>query len=354
MRRNKRLFAFSVLAVIGLGWLLWKLSPAPAARYAFELTAIVESDMIGFQTAVGCYPSEAEFMGKTRTVYGLREKVFSRRLKSGKMFYIAVPNACSYVRTASGGYLSKGDWERPSLEKSRAVLPLTYMTDGSREPETIRFFTSSQGAAPDQPTIMLSTIEQLDETNSNMGEQIGNRDPLVRAGGWISVVFLPIFNAPKLEERWIEDRWQAGACEIARLNEQGRTAVGTFDPSGRLLKLFWPRLWDGVPLSDITLPVHLKDDTKAAAIREALDLVIPAVPTAEGFEIRPDQPGTVEMFHANSERHRMSRRASAYFFNGIQLSKEGEQDSLPFVIQCAAEHRLYIPEHLVFLRMKPI
>lgn len=49
------------------------------------------------------------------------------------------------------------------------MVPLTYMTDGSREPETVRLFTSLRGPTEsDRPIIMLSTIQQVDEMNAKM------------------------------------------------------------------------------------------------------------------------------------------------------------------------------------------
>lgn len=352
MRHKERLFAIAAFAVAGLGWLAWKPGPEPAARYAFEFDAIVDTEWVAFRSIVGCYPFEAEFMGKTRTVYGLRERLFAKELKSGKTFYVAIPNACSDA--VKGDHPQSGQ-ERPTLAEARAVTPLSFVTDGSREPETVRLFTSLRGPSEpdDQPLIMTSVIRPLDETNETLHERFGEPDPLARADGWTSVVFVPISNAPQLEQGWIEDRWHAGACQIARLNAQGRTAVDAFDPGGRIIKLFWPQVWDGVPLTDITLKWNL-DEAQGAAVRDTLDLVIPAVPTWKGFEIRPHQRGIVDLFHADSERQRMSTRASAYFFNGIQLATEDGQADLPFVIQCPAERRLYVPAHFVFLRMKPL
>jgi hypothetical protein len=353
MRQKKRLMAVAALAAAGLGWLHWTVGPEPAARYAFEFEAIVDGEWISFRSAVGCYPFEVELLDRRTTAYGLRERAFAKRLKSGSTFYVAVPNACSYAPTASGEYLSKGDWERPSLAGGRNVTPLTYKT-GNRTLETVRLFTSLNPAEPDdQPIVIKSLIRPLDEADDQLHERFGELDPLVRSDGWSSVVFLPISDAPRLEQGWIEERWPAGACEVVRLNTQGRSAVEALQPGGRLLTLFWPELWQGVPLTDIALKWKL-DETQIAAVRDALDRVIPAVPTAQGFEIRPDLPGRVELFHANSERHRTSARASAYSFNGVQLSTEGEGDSLPFAIQCATERRLYLPAQLTFVRMQPI
>jgi hypothetical protein len=354
MRQKKRLMAVAALAVAGVGWLHWSLSPDPAARYAFEFEAIVETEWISFRSIVGCYPFEVEVLEHRSTAYGLRERVFAKQLKSGNTFYVAVPNACAYARTASGEYLSKGDWERPSLEGGRTVTPLTYKT-GGRTLETVRLFTSlaSPDKPDDRPMIMKSFIRPLDEADDRLRERTGELDPLVRSDGWSSVVLVPVSNAPLLEQGWIEQRWPAGACEVVRLSAQGRTAVEALEPGVRLLEHFWPELWQGVPLTDITLRWNL-DETHAAAVEDVLNRLIPAVPTAQGFEIRPDLPGRVELFHANSERQRMSARASAYVFNGVQLSPDGDGDSLPFAIQCPAERRLYLPAQLTFHRMRPI
>src|SRR4029434_10407256 len=124
MRRKKRLLAIAALAVAGLGWLAWKRGPEPAARYAFEFDAIVDSEWGAFRSAVGCYPFEAEFMGKTR-IYGLRERLFAKELKSGRTFYVAVPNACSYA--VNGEHLPQSDRERPAFDEARAVTPLTFV-----------------------------------------------------------------------------------------------------------------------------------------------------------------------------------------------------------------------------------
>jgi hypothetical protein len=354
MRQKKRLMAVAALAVAGLGWLHWTVGPEPAARYAFEFEAIVDSEWISFRSIVGCYPFEVELPEHRTTAYGLRERAFAKRLKSGSTFYVAVPNACSYAQTESGEYLSKSDRERPSLEGGRSVTPLTYKT-GNRTLETVRLFTSLKGPAEpdDQPIIMKSSIRPLDEADDQLRERYGELDPLVRADGWSSVVFLPVSNAPQLEQGWIEQRWPAGACEVVRLNQQGRTAVEALEPGGHLLTQFWPELWQGVPLTDITLKRKL-DEAQAAAVRDALDRVIPVVPTAQGFEIRPDLSGRVELFHANSERQRLSARASTYAFNGIQLSTVDDGGSLPFAIQCPADQRLYVPAQLTFARMQPM
>jgi hypothetical protein len=354
MRGKKPLLAIAALAVAGLGWFAWKLGPEPVTQYAFDYQAIVEGDWVAFRSIVGCYPLEAEFMGKTRTVYSLRERVFSKQLKSGNTFYVAVPNACTGARAAGSEDLPEADRQRPVLARPRAIVPLTFMTDGSDQPDTVRLFTALNPMDADhQPVIIQSTIQPLDDTNSQWHERYDEPDPLARAGGWVGVVFVPISGAPQLEQGWIEDRWQAGGCEIARLNEQGRTTIETWDPGGRVIKLFWPQTWSGVPLTDITRNWDLKE-AQAAAVQDTLDLVIPAVPTANGFEIRPDQHGMVELFHADSERHEMSTRASAYFYNGIELAKEDREDGLPFVIRCPGEHRLYVPLRLVFLRKNPV
>ena len=256
-----------------------------------------------------------------------------------------MPDLCSY--------LSRTNVEVPSIAAPRPVVPLTYMSDGTEEPDVVWLIASLDGGSSAAGLeILRSTVRQFDEeADKDLAERSSDRpDPFAPARGttrgWLGVVFLPVPDAPVLDSAWIEDRWQTGGCEIVRLNDQGQQAISGLDPYDARLELLWTRLWNNIALSGA-----LPDDDQAAA-RHALGAVIPASPIRQGFEIRPDRAGMVALFRANSARRLASLRASSYFFNGIPLSTDNSDAALPFVIRCSAQNTFYASATLNFIRMK--
>jgi hypothetical protein len=356
MRLRKFLIVVGIVMVAALGWLYWK-KTQPAPRYVFEFEARVEGEIVSIRSVVGCYRSDAGYGASLRTVtlHAIKEHAFATKLKSGLTFYVAVPDMCAYAQTWDGAYVSPSDRERPSMTTPQSVVPLTYMSDGREEPDIVWLFTSpNDSSSTTGPAILQSTVRQFDaEADRDLAERTSDRpDPFAPSGGtthgWLGVVFLPVPDAPELQPTWIEDRWQAGGCEIVRLNEQGRGAISSLNPYDAHFERLWMRLWNNTALSG----AYPTGDDELIA-RHALGAVIPATPIREGFEIRPDRFGTVALFRADSARRTASLRASNYFFNGIPLSKDSSEATLPFVIRCTAQNALYAPTTLNYIRMSP-
>lgn len=359
MRHKKRLIAIVAMAAVGLGWLYWAHRQESVARYVFDFEARVEGgESVAFRSAVGCYPFEVGTgnLFSTATIYATRDPTFSAKLKSGRTFYVAVPDICAYVRRPDGRLLEEGwgDWKRPEISTPHEIVPLTYLTDEYERPETIRLFTALTGKSPfSEFEILHSTVQQFDPArDQQLEERRDDRsDPLGPSFGssrnWKGVVFLPVPEATALEPAWIQNRWSAGVCEIIHLNEEGRQGVSELDSYASSIGGYWPNLGQGIALSDLfVVPNPNGGDTSAA--RAGFDSVIPVHFARDRFEIEPEKSGTVELFEAKASD--MLFRPSDYYFNGIQLSDQSGKQRLPFVIRCGSKSTLYVPAVIHFSR----
>jgi hypothetical protein len=363
MRHKKRLFVVGALIIAGLSWFWWTQSRPPAVMFVFEFEARIEDETVALRSSVGCYPFKVrgDISSGSHTKHDIREHAFATKLKSGRTFFVSVPDICPYVRGGDGEYL--GRWPGsipPQIATPRKIVPLTYLVEGNDETRTVRLFTSLDGKAPSNGgfLILRSTVRQFNEaTDSDLPELSGEASdplapPMLMDDSWAGTVFLPVRDAPKLEATWIDAKWEAGDCDIIRLNELGQTAVAAIDSYASSIGQLWPRLWRGTALSDLFV-MPLSDEYDATAARAGCESVVPARFVGDRFEIEPAHAGTVELSRSTSRFRDLRLRASSFFFNGSQLSNDSERKRLPFVMQCEAQIGLYIPAILFFSRDVP-
>ena len=363
MRHKKHLFAIGTLVIAGLGWFWWKLSQPPASTFVFEFEARIEDETVAFRSAVGCFPYEVrgEIFRPSSTSYAIRERAFSGKLRSGRTFFVSVPDICAYVRRPDGDYLIAGydKWDRPTIATPRKIVPLTYIMSNDGKGPRVLVFTSLDGKSPSNKfEILRSTVRKFDQAaDADLPERSGDHsDPfapaMMKSSDWIARVFLPVPDAPNLDAAWIDTQWNAGRCDIIRVNEQGQEAISTLDSYASSIGRLWPSLWRGRALSDLFVFPHVgKYD--AVAARTGFDSVIPTRFVGDRFEIQPDHAGTVEFSRSDASYEDLSFRASSYFHNGVRLSDDGERKQLPFVIRCKGQDGLYVPANLFFSRDVP-
>jgi hypothetical protein len=359
MLHKKRLIAIGVLIIAGLGWFLWKHNQRPDATYVFDFEARIEGETVAFHSAVGCYPFEAGIgtLFETVTHHAIRAHAFAAKLKSRRTFFVSVPDICAYALRPDGSFLSAWrGWDYPAITPPRAIVPLTYLTDEYDKPDTVRLFTGLAGKSSiSEFEILRSTVRQFDPIlDRDLPERPGDSsDPFGPSMGsstqWAGVAFLPVLEAPQLEAAWIAGRWSAGACEIIRLNGQGREAIAALDSYASSIGPLWPQLWQGIALSDLFV-IPRPDQYDATSAREGFDSAIPVHLARGQLAIEPEQAGTIDLFRFDASDRDSLFRPAAYVFNGIQLYNDNGKQKLPFVIRCAGKDGLYVPTVLHFSR----